>query len=72
MGRLRYAWDAPFWRLTLHEWSDLIAGAGFLIRRLYEPRPTAEQVARRPRLEPSARVPTFLIVELVKPHGGKP
>jgi 2-polyprenyl-3-methyl-5-hydroxy-6-metoxy-1,4-benzoquinol methylase len=72
MERLRYAWDAPFWRLTLHEWSELIAGAGFLMRRLYEPRPTAEQVARHPRLEPSARLPGFLIVELVKPPRGKP
>lgn len=67
MGRLRYAWDAPFWRYTLQEWSERFAEAGYLIRRLVEPRPTAEQVARHPRIEPTARLPAFLIVELVKP-----
>ena len=67
MQRLRYHWDAPTWRYTLSGWSVLIAEAGFLIRRLDEPRPTEEQVQRNPNLEDCYRLPAFLIFELVKP-----
>ena len=56
----------PYWRNTLTEWSSLLAEAGFLIRRLYEPRPSAEQVQRQPQLRDCDKLPYFLIVDLIK------
>jgi 2-polyprenyl-3-methyl-5-hydroxy-6-metoxy-1,4-benzoquinol methylase len=66
MARLKYHWDVPCWRRTLSEWSSLLAGAGFLIRRLHEPRPTPEQAARRPELRDAYRLPAFLIVDALQ------
>jgi 2-polyprenyl-3-methyl-5-hydroxy-6-metoxy-1,4-benzoquinol methylase len=67
MPRLLYFWDTPCWRYTLTEWSELIARAGFLMRRLLEPRPTAAQVRQCPQLEDCYRLPYFLIFDLIKP-----
>lgn len=69
MGRLAYHWDSPYWRQTISEWSSMISAAGFLIRGLHEPRATAEQVEQNPHLEDAARLPAFLIFDLVKPEG---
>jgi len=66
MQRLKYHWDAPYWRHTLSEWSKLIAAAGFLIRRIDEPRPTKEQVQRNPHLSDCYWLPCFLMFDLVK------
>jgi 2-polyprenyl-3-methyl-5-hydroxy-6-metoxy-1,4-benzoquinol methylase len=65
MGRVQDHWETPYWYKTLAEWSTLIAEAGFLIRRLHEPRPTEEQVARNPNLDDCFRLPYFLIFELM-------
>jgi len=65
MSRLGYHWDTPYWRCTITEWSEIIAEAGFLIQRLYEPRPTKDALARNPNLEDASRLPMFLIFELV-------
>ncbi len=67
MARLLYFWDTPCWRYTLTEWSELIARAGFLIRRLLEPRPTGPQVRQQPQFDDCYRLPYFLIFDLVKP-----
>lgn len=69
MPRLRYRWETPFWRHTLTGWSEMIARAGFIIRRLHEPHPTPEQVARLPQLDDCARLPYFLVFDLLKPAG---
>ncbi|MGH7468567.1 MAG: class I SAM-dependent methyltransferase, partial [Longimicrobiales bacterium] len=61
MPRLRYEWSSPFWRRTLQQWSELLSEAGFLIRRLLEPRPTVEQVRTNPKLDDCARLPYFLV-----------
>jgi 2-polyprenyl-3-methyl-5-hydroxy-6-metoxy-1,4-benzoquinol methylase len=66
MPRLSYHWDTPCWRHTFGEWSALIADAGFLVRRMHEPRPTPEQVERRPELMDCAIAPYFLVFDLVK------
>lgn len=66
MRRLSSHFDTPYWRHTLTEWSELIADAGFLIRRLLEPRPTAPQVQRNPELADCYWLPGFLILDLVK------
>ncbi|HKG26483.1 MAG TPA: class I SAM-dependent methyltransferase [Thermomicrobiales bacterium] len=66
MPRLTAFWDSPSWHRTLTEWSALIAEAGLRIRRLSEPRPTPEQVARFPQFEPATRLPYFLICDLAR------
>lgn len=67
MPRLAYRWITPYWRRTLEEWTGMAAAAGFLIRRLREPRPTAEQVKDHPELADCHRLPYFLLFELVRP-----
>ena len=44
----------------------MAAAAGYLLRRVTEPRPTPEQVSARPELEGCARMPCFLVLDLVK------
>jgi SAM-dependent methyltransferase len=66
MPRLKYPWRTPYRRLTLAEWSGLIRAARLTIRGLCDPRPTAELVASRPELEDCARMPYFLVFDLVK------
>jgi hypothetical protein len=66
MKHLTYHWETPCWHHTLSEWSDLITKAGFLIRGLHEPRPTAEQVQRNPGLEDCYRLPYFLVFDVLK------
>ena len=68
MPRLKYSWKSPMWRRTLGEHSELIADADFLIRRIYEPRPTPEQVERVPDLDDCYRLPYFLIFDCVRPQ----
>ena len=48
---------------TLNELLD----AGFVLRRLHEPLPSAEQLARVPENDDLFRVPIFVIYDLVKP-----
>jgi ubiquinone/menaquinone biosynthesis C-methylase UbiE len=66
MPRLKYPWHTPFRRFTLSEWSRMIAGAGFFIHSLTEPRPDADLVAAHPQLEDCSRMPYFLIFDLRK------
>lgn len=70
MKRLIYPWDAPYWRHTLSEWSAMIAEAGFYIRQLHEPHPTAEQVQHNRNIEDASRLPYALIFNLVKQRTG--
>lgn len=67
MRRLRYHWSTPYWRYTLSDWTSMVIDAGFEIRQLLEPRPTAAQVAANPNLEDCYRMPFFLIFNLAKP-----
>lgn len=67
MPRLTAHWASPCWRYTLSEWTQLLLDAGFAIRHLHEPRPTAAQVAANPRLEDCRRMPYFLLFDLFKP-----
>ena len=66
MERLKSHWQSPMWRRTLTEWSELIGDAGFVISGLNEPRPTRKQIARQPALEHAARLPIFLIFDLIR------
>jgi len=69
MKRLKYHWDSPGRRHTLEQSSRAFEQAGFLIRRIREPRPTLEQVAARPELEDCYRLPYLLVFDLVKGTG---
>jgi len=66
MARLNLHWETPSWHRPLTEWSEMIRTAGFVIRRLDEPRPTKDQVKRQPELEDCFRVPYFLLFDLAK------
>ncbi|MEX2237905.1 MAG: class I SAM-dependent methyltransferase [Dehalococcoidia bacterium] len=66
MDRLIYHWQTPQWRRTLTEWAQLCSSTGYLIRALYEPRPSEEQVRREPDLDDAQRLPFFLVFDLVK------
>jgi hypothetical protein len=66
MPRLKRYWTTPFTRLTFDGWSELIDRAGFIIRRIYEPRPTLEDVVRRPELDDCRDFPSFVVFDLVK------
>ena len=52
MPRLKYQWSTPHFRRTLEEWSTLLGNAGLRIRRLLEPRPSADAVEKYPDLVP--------------------
>jgi 2-polyprenyl-3-methyl-5-hydroxy-6-metoxy-1,4-benzoquinol methylase len=65
MSRLERYWTTPFVRLTFDGWSELIKHAGFLVRRIYEPRPTLEDVASEPQLDDCRDFPSFVIFDLV-------
>ncbi len=66
MARVKRPWETPHWHRPLSEWSEMIRAAGFIIHRIDEPRPTTDQVKRRPELEDCLRVPYFLLFDLVK------
>jgi len=52
---------------TLEDWLGWILAAGFQLRALQEPRPTAEALRARPDLEDAARVPYYLFFDLLRP-----
>lgn len=53
----------PSWSRTLEEWSELFSTTGFLIARLYEPRPTPAKVEQFPELDDCFRIPYYLIFD---------
>jgi SAM-dependent methyltransferase len=67
MSRLKYGWRSPQWKRTFGEWSELLDDAGFVIKRIHEPRPTREQVDRIPELDDCYRLPYFLVFDCLKP-----
>jgi 2-polyprenyl-3-methyl-5-hydroxy-6-metoxy-1,4-benzoquinol methylase/GNAT superfamily N-acetyltransferase len=69
MARLKYHWTTPCRHYTLGQVSAMVVQAGFVIRQLTEPRPTSDQVARRPELDDCFRLPYYLVVDLAKPTG---
>ncbi len=67
MARLKEHWDTPYWHRTIEEWTDILLDAGFLIRRLHEPRPSNDAVRKVPSLEDALRLPSFLIFDAIRP-----
>jgi ubiquinone/menaquinone biosynthesis C-methylase UbiE len=64
MPRLREHWLTVSYNFTISDWSKMIENSGFLIQRIYEPRPTKSQAKRHPELEESSRIPFFLVFRL--------
>ena len=54
------------WTYTLDDYVRAFEAAGFVVERLREPAPTAEQVTQRPGLEMWRRVPLFLFIRAVR------
>jgi ubiquinone/menaquinone biosynthesis C-methylase UbiE len=63
-------WDYDFTTPALHapleDWFAWILGAGFQLRALREPRPTEQALRERPDLEDAAKVPYYVIFDLVR------
>lgn len=57
------------WHLTLSDYVNALAEAGFVVRHLDEPRPTPKGVKVHPGLAKLRRVPHSIVVEAVKPAG---
>ena len=53
---------------TLATYVNALSARGFNVRRVAEPRPSAEAVALRPELEVYDRVPAVMIVEAIFPY----
>jgi ubiquinone/menaquinone biosynthesis C-methylase UbiE len=58
-------------RATLEDWVGWILEAGFHLRALKEPCPTEQALRKRPDLEDAARVPYYLLFDLVCPLTGQ-
>jgi ubiquinone/menaquinone biosynthesis C-methylase UbiE len=54
------------WTYTLEDYVRALEEAGFLVERVREPVPSAEQVTKRPSLEGWRRIPLFLSIRAVK------
>jgi SAM-dependent methyltransferase len=72
-GPIEYRW--PWWdddvrtpalHVPLEDWYAWSLEAGFRIAALREPRPTAEALRAHPELEDAARVPYYVIFDLVR------
>lgn len=64
------AFETTAMHRTVEDWFGWILGAGFVVHAVREPRPDAETLRRRPDLEDAARVPYYLMFDLVR--GGGP
>jgi SAM-dependent methyltransferase len=64
-------WERDFategFRAPLEDWFGWILDAGFQVRAYREPRPTGEALRRHPDLEDAARVPYYVLFDLVRP-----
>jgi ubiquinone/menaquinone biosynthesis C-methylase UbiE len=61
-----YDFTTPALHAPLEDWFDWILGAGFQLRAFREPRPTAGAVRERPDLEDAAKVPYYVMFDLVR------
>jgi ubiquinone/menaquinone biosynthesis C-methylase UbiE len=61
-----YAFTTAYWHVPLERWFQWILEAGFELRGLREPSPSSEAIAVHPDLADAARVPYFLIFDLVR------
>lgn len=72
-GSFEYTWaewgpdfTTEGFRAPLEDWLGWILAAGFQLRAFKEPRPTDEALRTRPDLEDAARVPYYVLFDLVR------
>jgi 2-polyprenyl-3-methyl-5-hydroxy-6-metoxy-1,4-benzoquinol methylase len=56
------SWTTIRWSRSLSEYWSLVTGAGFAVRHLLEPHPTAEDVREHPRLREAAEIPFSMLI----------
>ena len=61
-----YEFSTSAYHATLENWFDWFTGAGFLVRRLQEPRPASPALQAHPDLEDAARVPHYLMFDAAR------
>jgi hypothetical protein len=73
-GSFEYTWSewgqdltTEGFRAPLEDWFGWILDAGFQLRAFKEPRPTDTALRTRPDLEDAARVPYYVVFDLVRP-----
>ena len=64
--RYKYDWTTTGVHATLSDWTNWAIGAGFEIKQMEEPSPTAEAISRWPELEDAGIVPYFIIFDVKK------
>lgn len=69
-GPIKYKWKGWAYEFstsahhaTLEDWFAWLRDAGFLLRGLREPQPSAAAIAKYPELEDAARIPYFLLLD---------
>jgi hypothetical protein len=73
-GSFEYTWSewgqdltTEGFRAPQEDWFGWILDAGFQLRAFKEPRPTDTALRTRPDLEDAARVPYYVVFDLVRP-----
>ena len=66
--RYSYQFTTTGLHTTLSEWLTWVIGAGFVLRRIQEPRPTEQALVKHPDLEDCDRLPYFLFIDAVRPR----
>jgi hypothetical protein len=76
-GPLAYPWrgwsyeiTTAMYHATLEDWVGWLLDAGFRLRGLREPRPTAAALRAHPGLEDAARVPYYLMFDVIRAEEG--
>jgi SAM-dependent methyltransferase len=64
--RWAYEFTTPALHVPLEDWFDWIVAAGFSVRAVREPRATDEAIRANPHLADTARVPYYVIFDLLR------
>jgi hypothetical protein len=59
-----YEFTTSAYHATLEDWFGWMLDAGFAVRAIREPAPTASAVQARPDLEDACRIPYYLMFDL--------
>jgi len=63
--RWAYEFTTPALHVPLEDWFAWILAAGFRVRGFHEPRPTAQAIAAQPKLADAARVPYYVLFDMI-------
>lgn len=54
--------EIQVWHMPISEWLELLSEIGFVVERVIEPQPTAEQAKAHPLLARIANIPEFMVI----------